>query len=98
MLDYEAGNRLFPGWWLMEEHMAEILALQGKNAEAERWYRDLVERTGNPMLMNALAKVLLEQGKEAEAETWHDRAHSVQEDRARRFPEAASDHALMHSH
>jgi tetratricopeptide (TPR) repeat protein len=91
---YEDGAARFGGWWLIDEHIAEIHALQGQTAEAELRYRDLVERTGNPEFMDALANILAGTGRTDEADALIARARGIHEARLVRFPEAAYGHAL----
>jgi len=93
---YRRADRLFGGWWLVEEHIAEIHALRGEHEEAERRYRDLIRRTESPEFMDALAGVLEERGAEEEARTWRARATEVYEHQLETLPEASYGHALGH--
>lgn len=93
---YRRADRLFAGWWLVEEHIAEIHALRGEHEEAERRYRDLIARTESPEFMDALAGVLEEQGRDEEARTWRARATEVYERALEALPEASYGHALGH--
>jgi tetratricopeptide (TPR) repeat protein len=93
---YQEGARIFPGWWLIEEHIAEIHAIEGRTEEAIRMYRDLVERTRSPEFMDALADALEERDEVAEAELWRSRAREVYEERLQTLPEATYGHALDH--
>lgn len=93
---FRRADRMFPGHWLIEEHIAETLALQGHLAEAEQRYRDIIRRTGHPEFMDALAGVLEQQKKESEARRFRDQAWSVWQKRLKQFPEASYGHALDH--
>ena len=93
---YRRADRLFAGWWLVEEHIAEIHALRGEHEEAERRYRELIRRTGSPEFMDALAGVLEARGEDAEARTWIARATEVYERQLETLPEASYGHALDH--
>jgi tetratricopeptide (TPR) repeat protein len=93
---YQAGAAALPGWWLIEEHIAEVHALEGRLARAETLYRDLIERTGDPEFMDALAAICAATGREAESRTLIARAERIHMDRLAQFPEAAYGHALGH--
>ncbi len=97
LVHYQAADAALPGYWLVEEHMAEALVLTGKADEALDIYRDVVARTGSPELQGALAELLLERGEEAEAKALIDAASATYSARIARFPEAATGHALEHS-
>ena len=88
-------SRLMPGWWLAEEHVAEIHALRGELGVARQEYEALVERTQAPELMDALARVLLEQ-RDSGAAQWIARARDLYRARLAQLPEAAVGHALEH--
>ena len=93
---YRRGLELFPGWYLLEEHEAEVLALTGEEDRALAIYRRLIERTGDPEFMDAAAGILEERGERAEAAELRARAHEGHEARLAMFPEAAYGHALGH--
>lgn len=94
---YQAGLKLFPGYWLIEEHIAEIYALQGRYDEAESSYRELIDRTQSPFLMSALADVLRSgsnNAKHEEAEALLDKVNHIYRDVMTRIPELIAGHAL----
>jgi len=93
---FDEANRLFPGYWLVEEHVAEILALTGKERQAEAVLREVVRRTGHPEYMDALASLAARRGNRAEARNWVTRARQGWEQRIRLFPEAAYGHGIDH--
>jgi tetratricopeptide (TPR) repeat protein len=93
---YHDGAAELGGYWLIDEHIAEILTLQGKTDEALAAYADIVRRTGSPEFMDAVAAIHLAAGRPAEARPWIERAGKIYEAQLERFPEAAYGHALGH--
>jgi tetratricopeptide (TPR) repeat protein len=93
---YREGATFLSGYWLIDEHIAEILTLQGKVDEAKERYADIIERTGNPEFMDAMAGILQEEGDERGAKTFIDQADAAYHQRLARFPEATYGHALEH--
>lgn len=96
---YQDGLDLFPGFWLLEEHVAEIEVMQGRDEIAEDKYRDLIRRTGSPVFMSALADILAtrsNKGDMSEARRWLEKASNIYEARAHNSPELISGHALEH--
>ena len=86
-----------PGYWLIEEHIAEIKALQGDFEEALTLYRSVVARTSSPELMGAMAGVLSDLDRDAEAAYWVARADRLFSDRMARYPEAVVGPGLEHA-
>lgn len=93
---FRRADAIFPGWWLVEEHIAETTALLGDKPTAEQVYRRVVERTGAPEFMDALAALLLARGAEEEAQQLRRRSRALWEERLRLFPEASYGHAFDH--
>ncbi len=93
---YRDADSRFSGWWLVEEHIAEVFALQGDTVQAMRMYEDLVRRTGNPEFMDALARLHRTLGEAALSEAWIQSARRIHEQRLALFPEASWGHALRH--
>jgi Tfp pilus assembly protein PilF len=93
---YHDGAAELAGYWLIDEHIAEILTLQGKTDAALVAYADIIRRTGSPEFMDAVASIHLAAGRPAEARPWIDRARQIYEAQLDRFPEAAYGHALAH--
>lgn len=93
---FREANRLFPGWWLIEEHIAEVLALTGQAAQAEPILRDVVRRTGHPEYLDALAGLARSRGDAAEAWRLAVLARRGWNLRIQLFPEAAYGHGIDH--
>lgn len=90
-----ADERL-PGYWLNEEHLAEIATLRGEAPAAKRIYESVVRKTGAPEYLDALGSMEAEAGNAEVAKTLFARAEAIYAERARRFPEAIAGHALEH--
>lgn len=93
---YQRALRLLPGWWLAQEHIAEVHALQGEHEQAIALYTAVIEDTGHPEFIDALAGVLLEQGDREAAQRWIVTARQRYEQRLAALPEASYGHALEH--
>jgi tetratricopeptide (TPR) repeat protein len=87
----------FPGYWQVEEQLAELDAepSEGRVETAIASYRRLVDTTGDPEFMDALA-VLVRERDPAEAEALVRRSNAIYEDRLVKLPEASYGHALEH--
>ena len=93
---YEDGLTVISGYWLLDEHIAEILTLTGKTQEAKALYLDIIERTNSPEFMDAMAEIHLEAGEEEKAREYIERARTRYLEQMEQFPEAAYGHALDH--
>jgi hypothetical protein len=54
---YARAARAYSGWWLVDEHRAELLAAQGGLAEAAALYETIVARVPRPELHQALGQL-----------------------------------------
>jgi hypothetical protein len=93
---YLAAEEALSGWWLVEEHLAEVEALLGQTAAALSRYVSIVERSELPEIMDALARLEHSLGATETAQARRERARELYEARLARFPEAATGHALEH--
>jgi tetratricopeptide (TPR) repeat protein len=93
---FRAADGFFPGHWLIEEHIAEVLTLQGRDRDAEPIYRAIIQRTGHPEFIDALAAIAERRGDRAEAARLHAQAGALWARRLQQFPEAAYGHAIDH--
>ena len=93
---YRLAEDALHGWWLIDEHIAEVHLLNGKIAEAKRIYESVVKRTGSPEFMDALAQIEQQLGNADQASKLTAQARSIYTERLRAFPEAAAGHALDH--
>lgn len=86
---YRDADAHLDGYWLVEEHIAEVLVLQGHADQALPMYLAIVERTGNPEFMDALAEL------QPDAD-WPAKARAAYEEQLALYPESAAGHALGH--
>jgi tetratricopeptide (TPR) repeat protein len=93
---YREAESFLKGYWLIDEHIAEILTLQGKVDEAKTLYLDIIGRTNNPEFMDAMAGIAFEAGEEDKGREWVAKARKRYEEQMEKYPEAAYGHALGH--
>ncbi len=100
---YEEARALFtladerlPGYWLNQEHLAEVARLMGDTPGAKRTYEKVVKATGAPEYLDALGFIEAEAGNSTSSKGLLDRAEAIYTERAKRFPEAIAGHALTH--
>jgi tetratricopeptide (TPR) repeat protein len=94
LAQFREALRVRPGSWVIEEHVAEVLAWLGRHEEARLMYADLVARTQDPEFMDQLADLEARRGQTAQAQALIVRARTIYERRAARFPEATAGHAI----
>ncbi|KIG14912.1 hypothetical protein DB30_06214 [Enhygromyxa salina] len=93
---YRDGTDLLGGWWLLEEHIAEIATLKQYDEFALELYTKIIERTGKGEFLDAKAGLLQAAGDEAGASALVEQATAVYEAQLEAFPEASYGHALSH--
>jgi tetratricopeptide (TPR) repeat protein len=81
---YEEADRAYSGYWLVEGHIAELLAAQRKFDQAVALYRKAIARSPRPELDEALGDLYVFMGRAGEAGPWHDRALAAYLESARR--------------
>jgi len=86
-----------PGWWLVDEHIAEVLLLTGDASGAKTLYENIVVRTDAPEFLDALAGIEMQAGNAAHAQQLIARAASGYKQRMAAFPEAAAGHMVDHA-
>jgi tetratricopeptide (TPR) repeat protein len=74
---YQRAERAYSGHWMVQEHVAELLAAEGKTGEAEALYQRVIERVPRPDFQQALGELYLSIGKTAEANDYLRRAESA---------------------
>lgn len=58
LIHYRQANSEYSGYWLIEEHMAEALALTGRTDEAIALYKEISRKTSHPEFLAALAELM----------------------------------------
>ena len=93
---FEAANRQFPGFWLIEAHLAQAKALEGDLAGAITDMKAVARRAPAGEVLDALAMLLRADGQARESRLWADKASAIWEKRVGQLPEAAYGHAVEH--
>ena len=93
---FRKADQTFPGYWLIEAHVAQMAALRGKTGEAAQGYRAIIARTGQPDVIDALAVLYRNAGNRTESQAWSARSKAIWDQRLALLPEAAYAHALEH--
>lgn len=94
LVHYQAADAALPGWWLTQEHIAEIHLLQGHPEAALPIYERVVEETDNPELVGALAETYAALGRTDEAAAALARAKKRFDELLIAQPDLAGTHAL----
>jgi len=87
---YSLASDELPGWWLIDEQLAEVKRLKGDTAAAKALYEGIIRRNGLPEHMDELARLLREGTAPGSATEWIKRAETLYRERLRRFPKRAS--------
>ena len=93
---YLDADAALPGYWLVHEHIAEVLWAKGDLSGADTLYADVVARTGAPDLQDTYAEFLMERGEDDRASELLAAADTTWQTRLEQFPDAAYGHALGH--
>jgi tetratricopeptide (TPR) repeat protein len=92
---YRRAARAYSGYWLIEEHIAEVLDLLGRTGEAVELYRKVIARTRNPEFVGALA-VIVDRTDHTAAEAWFAEADRLFKEQYSLYPEAAIGHFIKY--
>jgi tetratricopeptide (TPR) repeat protein len=93
MSHYQAAGKAYSGYWLVDEHMAELLGATRKFDSAAALYESVVARAPLPELHQRLGDLYMFMGKPEQARPWHDKALAGYLDSAARS-EVNYDHHL----
>jgi tetratricopeptide (TPR) repeat protein len=73
-LHYRRADTAYPGYWLVEEHIAEVLGAVGRHDEAIAMYRSIVSSADRPELEQAIGELCELAGGGGPAACWKERA------------------------
>ncbi len=93
---FRHADAIFPGHWLVREHLAMVLALKGHPDQAMAIYQDIANTTNLPEAADAVAGLYRATGDFANAQTWAARADTLWRKRLAQLPEAAYGHLVDH--
>ena len=71
---YHIAESAYPGYWLVEEHQAELVGAEGRHAEAIELFRSLVAADERPELLQAIAELCEITQQPDSARHWRERA------------------------
>ena len=93
---FETADRLFPGFWLIEAHLAQAKALDGDLEEAIADMKAVAIKAPSAEVLDALAMLLRANGQARESQFWAERSAAIWQERLAQLPEAAYGHAVEH--
>ena len=91
-----AADAELPGWWLVQEHLAELHHRNGDHQEAIAIYEALVLSGDLPQHMDPLASGYQHRGEHDKANELIARSAARWQEHLGRLPEAAMGHGLQH--
>jgi len=71
---YRRADAAYPGYWLVDEHIAELLGAQGRYDEAVAMYQSIVSNGRRPELDQAIGELCELAGQSGPAAYWKERA------------------------
>jgi len=71
---YARAGAAYSGYWLVDEHLAQLLAARGELEAAATLYEEVAARVPKPELQQAVGDVYVALGRLDCAGPWHDRA------------------------
>jgi tetratricopeptide (TPR) repeat protein len=71
---YRRSGQAYSGYWLIDDHAAELLAARGRLEEAAALYERVIDRVPRPELQHALGDLYTLMGEREQARDAHDRA------------------------
>jgi tetratricopeptide (TPR) repeat protein len=81
---YRRADAAYPGYWLVEEHIGELLGAEGRYPEAIAIYQGIVSAVDRPELAQAIAELYELAGQSEPASCWKQQALSQYLQSARR--------------
>lgn len=71
---YQRAESAYTGYWLVDDHMAELLGTQGRYEEAIALYERVLAENDRPELQQAFGELYVTMGEQREADRWLDQA------------------------
>jgi tetratricopeptide (TPR) repeat protein len=71
---YDQADKAYSGYWLADEHRAELLGAERKFDRAIALYKKVIARAPRPEFQQALGDLFVFMGKPDQAKPWHDAA------------------------
>jgi tetratricopeptide (TPR) repeat protein len=71
---YARAEAAYPGYWLVTEHIAELMGAEGKYREAIEIFENINSTTDRPELQQAIGELYEIAGDAARAHDWHRKA------------------------
>ncbi|MBV8131513.1 MAG: hypothetical protein JO282_03235 [Alphaproteobacteria bacterium] len=73
-LHYRRADAAYPGYWLVEEHVAELLGAEGRYEEAAGMFERIASTVNRPDLEQAIGELYELAGQDRRAAYWKERA------------------------
>ncbi len=73
-LHYRRAGAAYPGYWLVDEHIAELLGAEGRYDEAVAMYQSIISNGQRPELEQAIGELCELAGRNGPAAYWKERA------------------------
>ena len=73
-LHYRRADAAYPGYWVVDEHIAELLGAQGRYDDAIAMYQSIVSNRRRPELEQAIGELCELAGRNGPAAYWKERA------------------------
>ena len=93
---FRKADKIFPGYWLNQAHLAQMRAVRGDISGAIAVYENIANQSGSPETMDALAALYRVQGNAAQSRYWSSKSAAIWSQRLNLLPEAAYGHAFDH--
>jgi tetratricopeptide (TPR) repeat protein len=93
---FAKADAMFPGFWLIQAHRAQMMAAKGDHAAAQKAYLQILADRPVAEVMDALAGIYRLEGKAAPSKAWAARAKAIWQQRLAALPDAAYGHAIDH--
>lgn len=93
LVHFTLANRTYPGYWLIEEHLAETHALLNQPHTAIDLYEKVIQHSDNPMYFFAMGNLLKKEQPTRAHQLFHTAEEKFQQ-RYSRYPLAAAGHLM----